>query len=104
MSQDLLFDLPPSSGRKTPRFAGLRHPLWTENKAKLVAEYLRLFVQITKHGCYIDGFAGPKQAALPDTWAAELVLRHEPRFLTDFFLCDISFAKIGALSSLKNQH
>ena len=30
---------------------------WTRNKAKLIERYLNLFVMVTKHGVYIDGFA-----------------------------------------------
>ena len=38
-------------------FKSLRFPLWTQNKARLIQAYLRLFVYITRHGTYIDGFA-----------------------------------------------
>ncbi|MCI0628905.1 MAG: hypothetical protein L0387_45880 [Acidobacteria bacterium] len=38
----------------------LRNPLWTQNKAKLIERYLYYFVMVTKHGTYIDGFAGPQ--------------------------------------------
>jgi len=38
----------------------LDRPVWSENKADLIARYLRYFVFITKHGTYIDPFAGPQ--------------------------------------------
>ena len=50
-------------------------PVWTEQKAKLIARYLRYFVFITKHGAYIDGFSAPKDPDNPNSWAAKLVLR-----------------------------
>jgi three-Cys-motif partner protein len=84
-------------------FKEIRSPVWTENKAKLVAAYLRLFTMITKHGCYIDGFAGPKQPDISGTWAAELVLALKPPLLRNFFLCDQSAEKIENLKALKQR-
>ncbi len=52
---------------------------WTENKAKLIERYLFYFVLVTKHGTYIDGFAGPQ--GVPQNWAAQLVLETEPPLL-----------------------
>lgn len=75
-------------------------PVWTEHKAKLIARYLRYFVFITKHGCYVDGFAGPKNRELADSWAAELVVNSEPRFLKQFFLCDADADQAQALEKL----
>ena len=48
--------------------------VWTENKARLVARYLYYFELITKHGTYIDGFAGPQDPKRPEAWAAKLVM------------------------------
>lgn len=75
-------------------------PVWTEHKAKLIARYLRYFVFITKHGCYIDGFAGQKNEELPESWAAELVINSEPRFLKQFFLSDLDEKKVAGLQRL----
>ncbi|WP_224545425.1 three-Cys-motif partner protein TcmP [Mesorhizobium sp. CA16] len=85
---NLFSDLPDVSapGMKLP---ALKTPVWTENKAKLIAKYLFYFVLITKHGAYIDGFAAPKQPEIEGSWAAKLVLESEPRFLRDFFFCEI---------------
>lgn len=63
--------------------------VWTEQKAQLIARYLRYFVFITKHGAYIDGFAAPKDEKNPHTWAAKLVIESEPRWLRQFYLCDL---------------
>jgi hypothetical protein len=72
----------PRSSPKLPEknFKPLRFPLWTQNKARLIQEYLRLFEFITRHGTYIDGFAGPQASADADMWAAKLVLKTEPNF------------------------
>ncbi|TBY35704.1 three-Cys-motif partner protein TcmP [Rhizobium leguminosarum] len=65
------------------------HKVWTENKAQLIARYLRYFVFITKHGAYIDGFAAPKDPSNPQSWAAKLVVESEPKFLRQFFWCEL---------------
>lgn len=59
---------------KAPLIKPIDVPLWTRNKARLVRDYLVLFVQVTHHGTYLDGFAGPQEMDLLDTWAARLVL------------------------------
>lgn len=100
MRSDSLFkDLPDQMAPVSIMQAGV-DPVWTEHKAKLIARYLRYFVFITKHGCYVDGFAGPKNRDLPDSWAAELVVNSEPRFLKQFFLCDEDAEQVKALHSL----
>lgn len=100
MSHDSLFDnLPEQMAPVSILQAGV-DPVWTEHKAKLIARYLRYFVFITKHGCYVDGFAGPKNRELPESWAAELVVNSEPRFLKQFFLCDEKAEQVQALRSL----
>src|ERR1700739_3723908 len=45
---------------KKRTFKRVEHPIWSHNKARFIAQYLKYFVQITKHGAYIDGFAGPQ--------------------------------------------
>lgn len=77
------------------------YPVWTENKAKLIQRYLQYFVFITKHGTYIDGFAGPQERAFHDMWTAKLVLESQPRWLRHFFLCDADPDQVGSLESLR---
>jgi hypothetical protein len=60
-------------------FKSLRYPVWTQNKANLIREYLKLFVFVTHHGTYIDGFAAP-QSEQEGMWAAKLVLESEPKW------------------------
>ena len=67
----------------------LPSPIWTETKAQLIANYLRLFLLITRHGAYIDGFAGPQDKRNPDSWAAKLVVEISPAWMKKFFLCEL---------------
>lgn len=95
----------PRSPAKLPEkdFKSLRYPLWTQNKARLIQEYLRLFVFITKHGTYIDGFAAPQSGHL-DAWSAKLVLEMEPKWFRDFWLCDLDPKGILKLQELQAEH
>jgi three-Cys-motif partner protein len=99
--QQKLFEIP-----EAPRFGmpmrRLKYPVWTENKAKLIERYLYYFVLVTKHGTYIDGFAGPQEVDRPDMWSAKLVLESEPRWLKHFFLFDKDPAQIARLKGLKD--
>jgi len=96
----------PRSPERLPEknFKSLRFPLWTQNKARLIQEYLRLFVYVTHHGTYIDGFAAPQESAHPDTWAAKLVLELEPKWFREFWLCDVDPKGILKLEALKQEH
>jgi three-Cys-motif partner protein len=76
-------------------------PVWTDNKAKFIMRYLHYFVLITKHGTYIDGFAGPQQECETESWAAKLVLLSEPRWLRHIHLCDASRKQIQRLEALR---
>ncbi|MET1415922.1 three-Cys-motif partner protein TcmP [Roseibium sp. HPY-6] len=78
-------------------------PVWTQHKAQLIAKYIYLFTIITKHGCYIDGFAGPKKQDLSNSWAAQLVVETEPRRLREIFLCDLKQDKADKLRALVDQ-
>ncbi len=84
-----------------PQLRQLPYPIWTENKAKLIAKYIFLFELITKHGTYIDGFAGPQQPDRPEMWAAKLVLEIEPQWLRHFYLFEKSKAGCDLLRFLK---
>ncbi len=98
--QPLLFEL--ADGRKRElRIRPITVPLWTEQKARLVAEYVRLFTLVTKHGAYIDGFAGPQTDKRDGCWAAEAVLGIRPAFLRNLFLCESDGAKVAKLRELR---
>ncbi len=79
------------------------YPVWTECKARLIALYLFLFIQITKHGRYIDGFAGPQQDDKPDMWAAKLALEIRPQWLKRFCLFENNAEKVRMLWELRKQ-
>jgi three-Cys-motif partner protein len=85
---------------KIRRYKRVECPIWTENKAHFIQKYLRYFVQVTKHGAYIDGFAGPQSFDHLDAWCAALVLESEPKWLRHFFLCEIKKRGISELKKL----
>ncbi len=83
-SQEPLFSAAEAPARivvPEAKHRGLHHPLWTENKALLIQEYMKLFTMVTKHGTYIDGFAAPQRRDRADLCSAELVLRTEPKWI-----------------------
>ncbi|MDH7639976.1 three-Cys-motif partner protein TcmP [Sphingomonas oryzagri] len=82
-------------------FRSLKTPLWTENKAKLIQEYIRLFTFVTKHGTYIDGFAAPQQRHLKELCSANLVLQARPPWMREFWLCDLDPKGIELLEEIK---
>src|ERR1700676_4927790 len=77
------------------------NPVWTDNKAKFIARYLRYFVYITHHGTYIDGFAGPQAECETESWAAKLVLDSKPKWIRHFHLCDSKRSQVKHLQKLK---
>ncbi|MEW6737444.1 MAG: three-Cys-motif partner protein TcmP [Acidobacteriota bacterium] len=79
----------------------IEHPIWTQNKALLIARYLEYFCYVTHHGTYIDGFAGPQRIKNPEMWSAKLVLEYEPKRLKNFFLFEIDSKKVDLLEQLK---
>jgi len=85
---------------KVRRYKRIEHPIWTEHRARFIRQYLSYFVQVTKHGAYIDGFAGPQSFEHLDAWSAALVLRSEPKWLRHFFFCEITRKGIQALEEL----
>ena len=100
------FDLPTDlvgAADQSHSFRTLDRPLWTEQKAKLISRYLYYFVLITKHGVYIDGFAGPQSVDHPEGWAAKLVLENEPKWMRDFFLCDSNTKQAARLERLRDE-
>jgi three-Cys-motif partner protein len=88
--------------RKIRKYKRFDQAIWTENKAHFIQQYLQYFVQVTKHGAYIDGFAGPQSYQHLDAWCAALVLRSEPKWLRKFFLCEKSRRGVRALRKLIN--
>jgi three-Cys-motif partner protein len=97
-----LFELPElDPGESEPLVNALPHPIWTENKAKLIEAYLRFFLYITRHGTYIDCFAGPQRRGKPEMWSAKLVLEMRPRWLRHFHLFEKRPRSLKDLEALK---
>ena len=102
-NQGYFFDGPPQYVVEDPTFKPYEYPVWTRNKARLVQRYLRYFVFITRHGTYIDGFAGPQEPGKPETWTAGLVFESEPKWLRNFFFCELDEKKIPSLRQLQQR-
>lgn len=93
------WEVPPIAGNSV-EIGALPSPIWTETKAQLIQNYLRLFLYITKHGVYIDGFSGPQDRQNPDSWAAKLVLELTPPWMKSFFLCELNRNSYSDLASM----
>lgn len=78
------------------------YPIWTRNKSQLIDRYLYYFVLVTKHGSYVDGFAGPQRLGHPTLWSAKLVIERQPRWLRTLVLCELSPVKVKLLESLRD--
>lgn len=103
--QEILFEYTPLPEQEKradePKVDAPQFPVWTDNKARFIMHYLHLFVLLTKHGTYIDGFSGPQEECETDSWSAKLVLGSEPRWIKHFHLCDKSKAQVARLEALK---
>ena len=97
-----LFNIQAGPSKKEVLLKKLDRPVWTERKAKLIQHYLYLFVQITKHGTYIDGFAGPQNETDPESWAAKLAIDSEPKWMRNFYLFDEDKNQHECLIKLKS--
>ena len=82
----------------------LKRRVWSENKAKLIAEYLRGFAYVTRHGTYIDAFAGPQSGRPGQDWAAQMVLANEPKWFRSFHLFDNSSDQVTLLRRLASEN
>lgn len=85
------------------KFKPPTHPIWTENKARLIERYLYYFVLVTHHGTYIDGFAGPQNEAHPGYWAAKLVMETQPKWLRRFYLFEKNPKQVEKLHQLVSE-
>ena len=93
----------PAKKAKKPLPSIGSRPIWTENKAKLIERYLYYFVWVTKHGTYIDAFAGPQRIGEHEMWAAKLVLENRPRYLRHFHLFEKANESLAALRQLRDE-
>lgn len=98
----VLLDVPSCARPLTLKFSRADNPIWTENKAKLIERYIHFFVYVTRHGTYIDAFAGPQREGRDDLWAAKLVLEDSPRRIRHFFLFEENNRKVQRLRKLRD--
>jgi three-Cys-motif partner protein len=96
-------DLPAPERDDLHKYGRVKYPIWSHRKATFIQEYLKLFVQVTRHGTYIDGFAGPQDPNHLDAWSAAQVLTSEPKWLTRFYLCELKRESVKALERLKQE-
>ena len=99
----LFEDLPESRVTKS-KIIRVEAPVWTESKARLIAEYTRLFTFVTYHGTYIDGFAGPQSRDHTEADAAFACAKPcsiTGRRLRHFWLCDADKDAVAALEEIK---
>lgn len=98
-----LFDLSDLAiEEKALQFKPLDCAVWTGNKARLIQRYIRFFTYITKHGTYIDAFAGPQSPKHYEGWAAKLVMEATPRWIRHFALFEKNRVKFRHLNEVVN--
>lgn len=86
------------------QFGATSAPLQTDNKSKLIAEYISLYQRVTHGGLFIDGFAGPQKLNFKEAWSARRVLEIEPKWIRHFWLCEMDPTSLTALRELKGTH
>jgi len=78
--------------------------VWTEKKAHFIARYLKSFTYVTKHGTYLDAFAGPQEGPIHSNWTAKQVLENEPKWLRRIHLFESDKEQVAFLKHLAGEH
>ena len=81
--------------------------IWTASKSKLIDEYIHRFLLVTKHGAYVDLFAGPQRETFSDDWSVKRVLeRRSPDSpsLRYYAVCDANPSQVARLETLSRLH
>lgn len=94
-------------GHPPVKYPRVTQPVATKFKAEFIAGYLFQFALVTKHGNYIDAFAGPQEERGESTaWAARRVLEEQPRNfgINDFYLFEQKPAQFRRLEALRKEH
>ena len=81
--------------------------LWTAEKAALIAEYIHLFLLVTKHGVYVDLFAGPQRVEDAESWSVRRVLERRTEgnpTIRHFAVCDKDREQTDRLRELGSDH
>jgi hypothetical protein len=95
-------ELPQGAPEKVRRYKSIEHPIWADHEARFIQQYLRYFIQITKHGVYIDGFSGPQYTDRLEARTDSQVLASEPKWLRRFYLCELRQQSVQILKYSKS--
>ena len=97
---------PQPRARKPPP-VNIEAPLWTIDKSRLIDEYLHHFLMVTKHGVYLDLFAGPQRATDTENWSVRRVLQRRTEgnpSIRHYAVCDIKRQQANRLRRLGKDH
>ncbi len=106
---ELFPDSPRVFPRPRPRKAPVEigAPLWTVDKSCLIDEYLHHFLMVTKHGVYLDLFAGPQRASDRENWSVRRVLDRRTKgnpTIRHYAVCDSDPDQVRLLRELGRTH
>ena len=101
---ELFDDLRPAKPRPRPQKppVDIGAPLWTVDKSRLIDEYIHHFLMVTKHGVYLDLFAGPQYESDTENWSVRRVLerRTEGPSIRHYAVCDSNPDQVRRLQDL----
>ena len=105
----LFGDLRPERPRPRARtkLLDIGAPLWTVDKSRLIAEYIHRFLLVTKHGVYLDLFAGPQHATDTENWSVRRVLQRRSEgnpSIRHYAVCDIKRKQAERLRDIGKNH
>ena len=105
---DQLFpELGDGGKEKRPPLKPTEGHLWTASKSKLIEEYIHRFLLVTRHGAYLDLFAGPQSETFNNDWSVKRVLERRSRenpSLRYYAVCDVNPDQIAHLETLAHLH
>ena len=90
-----------------PRLEKSGPALWTAEKSALIDEYIHLFLVVTKHGVYVDLFAGPQRVEDTESWSVRRVLERRTEgnpSIRHFAVCDKDPGQAQRLRELGSHH
>ena len=90
-----------------PRLEKSGPALWTAEKSALIDEYIHLFLLVTKHGVYVDLFAGPQHVEDTESWSVRRVLERRTEgnpSIRHFAVCDKDQGQAQRLRELGSHH
>ena len=106
-SQIDAFSARPQGKLTKPKLQKSGAPLWTAEKASLIDEYIHLFLLVTKHGVYVDLFAGPQRVDDTESWSVRRVLERRTEgnpAIRHYAVCDKDQEQAERLRDLGSHH